>query len=81
MSKRKQDDLREQRRIDAIAEGAGLTPEEVRRWVVNDYPEKSSHGLAYGHVIEIAEDAPAELIRRLEGTSVSIGPLWLDDDS
>jgi len=75
MSNRQLEDLMEQQHTKALASALEMSVEEVEQWVINDYPETSDEGLVYGHVVEISDEAPRDLIERLGGTSLNIGPI------
>lgn len=81
MSSSQLDDFYERQRIDAIAEATGLSADEVEQWVVNDYPEQNSDDQVCGHIVELDDNAPADLLNRLGGTSINIGPLDIDDET
>lgn len=78
MSNRQLEEILEEKRSQALADALGISKDEVEQWVIDDYPETSDDGLVYGHVVEISEDAPTDLIQKLGGTSVNIGPLQVD---
>lgn len=80
MNNRQLEDLLEQKHTEALARALDMSTEEVEEWVVNDYPDTSDDGLVYGHVVEISGDAPPELIERLGGTSLNIGPVDVDEE-
>lgn len=80
MSSRQLDDAMEARHTKALAEASGMSEAEVEQWVIDDYPEASDDGLVYGHIIELSDEAPAELIERLGGTSINVGPIGQDED-
>lgn len=80
MSNRQLEEIQEEKRIQALADALGISKDEVDQWVTDDYPEASGDGLIYGHVVEISEDAPADLIKKLGGTSLNIGPLQVDEE-
>lgn len=80
MSNRQLEDAMEARHTKALAEASGMSEAEVEQWVIDDYPETSEDGLVYGHVIEISDEAPAELKSRLGGTSINVGPIGQDEE-
>lgn len=80
MSNRQLEEIQEEEKLQALADALAISKDEVEQWVIDDYPETSDDGLVYGHVVEISEDAPADLIQKLGGTSLNIGPLQVDEE-
>ena len=62
-------------RCDVLAQALGISAQDVRQWVIDDYPDKGADGMVYGHTVELSDEAPIALIERLGGKLVKVGPL------
>lgn len=56
-----------EQRSAVLAQALGIRREDVERWVIDDYPDAADQGLVSGHIVEIADGAPATLFDQLGG--------------
>lgn len=67
-----------------LADGVGLTVEELEEWMDSEEPEYTSDDMLVGHIVNFLDDTPDEIMDKVIGRTgdytANIGIIYLDED-
>ena len=67
-----------------LADGVGLTVEELEEWMESEEPEYTSDDMLVGHIVNFLDDTPEEIMGKVIGRTgdytANIGIIYLDED-